>query len=103
MPESDRSSTMTEQAVQQALQERGLDWTLEDGQLRKTAKGRNFAASLAYVNRVGELAEELDHHPDISISWNTVRLSLVTHSAGGITPMDLELASRIDGLGPPSS
>lgn len=62
-------------------------------------KRKDFAAAMAFVNRVAELAEEADHHPDISVSWNTVVLTLSTHSAGGITQLDLDLAGRIDGLG----
>jgi 4a-hydroxytetrahydrobiopterin dehydratase len=47
---------------------------------------------------VGAVAEEMDHHPDIDIRWNVVTLRLSTHSAGGITRLDLELAARIDAL-----
>lgn len=76
-----------------------LQWEREGSALRKTVKAKDFAGSIAFVNRVAELAEEADHHPDISISWNTVVLTLSTHSAGGITQNDLDLAGRIDGLG----
>lgn len=79
----------------------GPAWVLEGGSLAKEVKGRDFAAALAYVNAVGSLAEERNHHPDIAISWNTVRLTLRSHSAGGITEADFELATAIDGLGPP--
>jgi 4a-hydroxytetrahydrobiopterin dehydratase len=50
------------------------------------------------VNAVGALAERVDHHPDIDIRWNRVYLRLSTHSAGGITQRDLDLAAQIDGL-----
>jgi 4a-hydroxytetrahydrobiopterin dehydratase len=50
------------------------------------------------VNRVGEIAERANHHPDIEIRWNTVTLRLSTHSAGGITGADLELAKQVDAL-----
>ena len=53
------------------------------------------------MNAVGALAEEMDHHPDIDIRWNTVTLRLTTHSAGGLTQLDLELARRIDALSAP--
>ena len=55
----------------------------------------DFAEALAAVNRIGAVAESLDHHPDIDIRWNRVALALVTHSAGGVTTADLELARRI--------
>jgi 4a-hydroxytetrahydrobiopterin dehydratase len=58
----------------------------------------DFAAAMRFVNRVAELAEELNHHPDIDVRWNTVRLGLVSHSAGGVTQADLDLAAKIDGL-----
>lgn len=60
----------------------------------------DFAAALALVDRVGELAERANHHPDILIhGWNKVRLTLSTHSAGGLTAADFALAGQIDGLG----
>jgi 4a-hydroxytetrahydrobiopterin dehydratase len=59
----------------------------------------DFPAALAFVNRVGEAAEAANHHPDILLhGWNKVRLTLSTHSAGGLTEADFELAGRIDGL-----
>ena len=60
----------------------------------------DFAAALAFVDRVGELAERANHHPDILIhGWNKVRLTLSTHSAGSLTAADFVLAGQIDGLG----
>jgi 4a-hydroxytetrahydrobiopterin dehydratase len=77
----------------------GLDWRREGDEILKDWKGRDFAAALEYVNAVGRLAEAVNHHPDIDIRWNKVTLRLSTHSAGGITQADLELARRIDVLG----
>ena len=75
-------------------------WAKEGGALCAELRFRDFAEALAFVNRVGALAEEANHHPDIDIRWNTVTLRLSTHSAGGvITDRDHELAARIDGLG----
>ncbi len=75
-------------------------WDVEGGVLRKDFRLQDFAGALAFVNRVGALAEEADHHPDIDIRWNTVTLRLSTHSAGGaVTDRDRDLATRIDGLG----
>jgi 4a-hydroxytetrahydrobiopterin dehydratase len=76
----------------------GLRWERHGEQLVKVRKGRDFADALRYVNAVGALAEAADHHPDVDIRWNTVTLHLSTHSAGGITGKDLELAGRIDAL-----
>ena len=77
----------------------GLDWERQGDALVKVWAGRDFAAALAYVNQVGELAERVNHHPDIDIRWNKVTLRLSTHSAGGITKADLEMARGIDSLG----
>jgi len=79
----------------------GMGWQRQDDELVKTRRGKDFADSLAYVNAVGALAEEMDHHPDIDIRWNTVTLRLTTHSEGGLTSLDLELARRIDALSAP--
>jgi 4a-hydroxytetrahydrobiopterin dehydratase len=75
-----------------------LDWERDGTVLVKHWRGKDFAESLAFVNRVAELAEAADHHPDIAISWNQVTLRLWTHSAGGLTSKDIELARQIDGL-----
>jgi 4a-hydroxytetrahydrobiopterin dehydratase len=87
-------------AVDAALLE-GISWERDGRELVKVQRENDFAAALDFVNRVGEIAERADHHPDIDIRWNTVTLRLSTHSAGGITNKDLELARQIDDL--PSS
>jgi len=89
--------------VDSALAERQLHWQRAESELVKVRKGRDFADALSFVNAVGELAEAMNHHPDIDIRWNTVTLRLSTHSAGGITRSDLELAGRIDSLEQPSA
>lgn len=73
----------------------GWEGTLEG--IAKTYRFADFAGSIRFVNRVAEKAEAANHHPDITVSWNTVKLDLVTHSAGGVTQADLDLAERIDG------
>ena len=77
----------------------GLQWVREGDELIKTVKLADFSAALEFVNAVGALAEAANHHPDIDIRWNTVMLRLTTHSAGGLTAKDLELAAAIDNLG----
>jgi 4a-hydroxytetrahydrobiopterin dehydratase len=73
------------------------DWQIESGELVRTFLFKDFRASLAFVNQVGELAEKAGHHPDIDIRYNKVRLALVTHDAGGITAKDFDLAREADG------
>ena len=75
------------------------DWVDQDGALVRDFEFSNFAAALAFVNRVAEVAEEANHHPDILIhGWNKVRLSLSTHDKGEITDNDHALAKKIDDL-----
>lgn len=86
--------------VDAALEQQGLSWTREGDELRTTVKLHDFAAALDFVNAVGRAAEAANHHPDIDIRWNTVHLTLSTHSSGGITVLDLALAAAIDRLRP---
>jgi 4a-hydroxytetrahydrobiopterin dehydratase len=77
----------------------GRDWSRDGATLVRDYKFADFAAAIAFVNRVAEVAEELNHHPDILVhGWNRVRLTLSTHSQGGITNSDFGLAERIDAL-----
>ena len=76
----------------------GVAWDRQGSEIVKTRRGKDFADSLAYVVAVGALAEQANHHPDIDIRWNVVTLRLSTHSAGGITARDLDLARGIDAL-----
>lgn len=71
-------------------------WEFKEGQIIKGYKLRDFQEAMAFVNRVAELAEKADHHPDILIRYNRVTLSLATHSAGGLTAKDFNLAREID-------
>ena len=74
------------------------DWQVDAGELVRTFIFKDFRAALAFVNQVGEFAEKAGHHPDIDIRYNKVRLALVTHDAGGITPKDFDLAAAVDKL-----
>jgi 4a-hydroxytetrahydrobiopterin dehydratase len=77
------------------------DWTraeADEPSITATFELADFAAALAFVNAVGAEAEERNHHPDIDIRWNTVTLVLSTHSAGGLTAADFDLATTISGL-----
>ncbi len=74
------------------------DWQEVDGALQRTFELESFPAALDFVNRVGALAEEEDHHPDIAISYRKVTLRWWTHTAGGITDRDRELAAKTDDL-----
>jgi 4a-hydroxytetrahydrobiopterin dehydratase len=75
------------------------DWRREGDMLVRDFKFPDFKSAMEFVNRVAVEAEALDHHPDILIhGWNNVRLSVTTHSEGGLTEKDFKLAQRINGL-----
>lgn len=74
------------------------DWALADGQIVRKVTKNDFGDALRYVNAVGYLAEKANHHPDITISWNEVTLSIVSHSAGGLTDQDFALARSVNSL-----
>jgi 4a-hydroxytetrahydrobiopterin dehydratase len=75
------------------------DWQREDDEIVREWKFDDFAGALAFVNRVAEASEEVNHHPDIFLhGWNKVRLSMTNHSAGGLTDTDFEMAERFDRL-----
>jgi 4a-hydroxytetrahydrobiopterin dehydratase len=71
-------------------------WRGDRSAIRRSVRAPSFAAGIHLVDEVAALADEIDHHPDIDIRWTTVTLALSTHSAGGVTERDLELARRID-------
>ena len=88
LAEDDITSRLEDSAWRREGDEIVREWRLED-----------FAQAMQFVNRVAEVAEEANHHPDILIyGWNKVRLSLTNHSAGGLTEADFEMAARIDRL-----
>jgi len=75
------------------------EWTLDGETIERERSFADFAAAVAFLNSVAELAEAANHHPDILVhSWNKVRLTLSTHSEGGLTDADFRLAHEIDQL-----
>ena len=73
-------------------------WEVQGDQLKKRFSLSNFAESLEFVNKVGELAEAADHHPDITFGWGYAEFAITTHDRGGITDVDFNLAGKIDAL-----
>lgn len=72
-------------------------WNFENNQIGKEFLLKDFAEALSFTNKVGAFAEEMDHHPDILIhSWNKVKITISTHSEGGITDKDFKLAEKIN-------
>ena len=75
------------------------DWRLNDETLFKRFEFANFAESLAFVNKVGEIAEAADHHPDITFGWGYAEVRTTTHDRGGVTDVDFDLVDKIDRIG----
>ena len=73
-------------------------WDSDTSGIHRTVKRRDFVDAVAFVDTVVPVAEELNHHPDVAISWDTVTLTIVSHAAGGVTATCLELARRLDAL-----
>ncbi len=73
-------------------------WNREGNEIVTTAELKDFRAAMLFAAAVGYLAEQANHHPDVTIQWNRVTLTLSTHSAGGLTSADFDLARRITAL-----
>lgn len=74
-------------------------WMQEEKEISKLFQLKDFVEALSFVNKVGAEAEKMNHHPDIFIhSWNKVKITISTHSEGGITKNDFQLAEKIEGL-----
>ena len=86
---------LDDEEIEQRLDELG-DWEREGDEIQKVFEFDDFATALKFVNDVGKLAEQKDHHPDIDIRFNKVKLAITTHSEGGLTPYDFDFAGEIE-------
>lgn len=75
-------------------------WERDGEAIAKTFERGDFVGSVRFVEGIVEPAEEMNHHPDLEVSWNKVKVSISTHSEGGLTASDFELAAKIDALSP---
>ena len=73
-------------------------WILDGETVVKKFKFPDFQKAIGFVNKVAEVAEDLNHHPTIVINYNRITLALTTHSAGGLTEKDFQMAARIDAI-----
>lgn len=91
------ADVLTAEAVRDELG--GLaGWSGDPAGITRTVELADFPEAIAVVDRVAVAGEEMDHHPDIDIRWRTLTFRCVTHSVGGVTRRDLELARRIDDI-----
>ncbi len=88
---------LTDDQVQEALT-RLTEWSQDEKTLVRKVRLPSFMQAIQVVNRVAEIAENDDHHPDIDIRWRTLVFHLSTHSAGGLTAKDVALATEIDSV-----
>ena len=89
---------LDDEAIEARLEE--LEgWEREGDVIAKTFQLADFVGSVEFIKLVVVPAEDMNHHPDLNVSWNEVRVSITTHAAGGLTENDFELAKRIDALG----
>ena len=90
---------MTEPQISEYLKMLQEDWTvIEANRLERTFKFKNFSEALDFTNKVGQLAEQQQHHPDIHLAWGKVKVQLWTHKIGGLHENDFILAAGIDRL-----
>ena len=89
---------LSDEEVQDRLEQLETGWRREGDTIARQFQFDNFQGSVDFVNRITPPAEEMNHHPDLAISWNTVTVTLSTHSEGGLTESDFELARRIQDL-----
>ena len=88
---------LSEEAIVRALAE-VPGWNRTGNEIATTVQLKDFRAAMLFAGAVGYLAEQANHHPDMTIQWNRVTLTLSTHSAGGLTSADFALARRIASL-----
>lgn len=94
-----RPPRLSPDAVAAALADLPL-WSGDADGLRRSVELPSFRDAVAAIVAIADVAEELDHHPDVDLRWRTLHLALVSHSAGGVSELDLALARRIDALLP---
>jgi 4a-hydroxytetrahydrobiopterin dehydratase len=86
---------LDDEEIEQRLDELG-DWEREENEIHKVYEFDDFASAIKFVNDVAKMADRYDHHPDMLISYNKVKLTLTTHSEGGLTSLDFDLANDIE-------
>jgi len=92
-----RPPRLSPDAVADGLQQLPA-WSGGPDGIARTAQLPSFRAAVDALVAIADVAEEMDHHPDLDLRWRTLRIAVVTHSAGGVTDLDLRLAHRVDDL-----
>ena len=92
-------SVLSDEDVQARLGELADGWEKYGNCIRREFKFDDYSGAVDFLNRLTPLANEMNHHPDVFITWGLARVSLITHSEHGITEQDFELAKKLDELG----
>jgi 4a-hydroxytetrahydrobiopterin dehydratase len=87
---------LTQDVIEQRVAGLHPSWTGTTKELRRSIEFADFPTAVEFVNRLAPICEELDHHPDLALRWRWVDVVLSTHSAGGVTDMDITLAGHVD-------
>lgn len=85
-------------AVAQSMLQELDGWNIEDGQLTKTFRFKNYYETMAFVNASAWISHREDHHPDIVVSYNSCKVNYITHAVGGLSDNDFICAAKIDAL-----
>ena len=91
-------SVLSDEDVQTRLSELGDGWEKYGNSLRREFKFDDFSGAVDFINRLTPIANEMNHHPDVFLSWGLARVSLISHSEHGITEKDFDLAKKLDAL-----
>jgi 4a-hydroxytetrahydrobiopterin dehydratase len=89
---------LSAEELQDGLRTLAPGWSVAGTALVRKVEFDSFLTAVRFITELAPVAERLDHHPDLRLSWRTVELSLSTHSAGGLTALDLELARELDAI-----
>jgi 4a-hydroxytetrahydrobiopterin dehydratase len=89
---------LTADQVRDALPELAAGWSVVGNALVRTVDFDSFPTAVRFIDELAPIAERMDHHPDLRLSWRTVEVSLSTHSAGGLTGLDVQLARELDAV-----
>ena len=100
MPGAEKETRLDGNELETAISTLGEGWKVEDNHhLRKDFKFPDFVTALEFVNSIAVIAEEQQHHPDITLTWGKVSLSVWTHTLNGLSAKDIRLAESINGIG----
>jgi 4a-hydroxytetrahydrobiopterin dehydratase len=87
---------LDQSGIDEALRGRHADWKGTPNKLSRSIEFADFPTAVEFITRIAPRCEELDHHPDLALRWRSVEVELATHSAGGVTDLDITLAGIVD-------